>query len=260
MGKTSLSGYCNIPLVSLLSFTSIDAASRAKSSLQDLFVGPFTIRKKHTHLRYYLNDMTGKQLKNSVHLNRLQPWFDALNVPVEVETVAAEHKDDKVIENLINTLYKKRNAVYIRDNLDPHLDTMSGNGALSTGHGVPDSSKPTMTTTPTPTPTGSPSAPDSKDILPDDSLSINDLVDASEDFYGDGIPENTAPIDSGPRAKPLHQRNRVDIDYSTTKAPKSIWNRLPAELPRTRAAARAAQLHDSSSRGRLAFSKKRGSN
>ena len=51
------------------------------------------------------------------------------------------------------------------DNLYFHLDTMSGNGALSTVNGVPDSNKPTMTTTSTSTPTGSPSAPGFKDIF-----------------------------------------------------------------------------------------------
>jgi len=55
----------------------------------------FTIRKKHANLRgrSYLNEMTSKRLQNSVDLNRLQPRFDALHVPVE----------DKECENLINS-------------------------------------------------------------------------------------------------------------------------------------------------------------
>ena len=79
---------------------------------QMLNIGPFTVIKKHTDLRYYLADSTGKHLKHSFHLNRLQLWRDALITPASVGELLVTNAEDAEIAKLIDSLYAKHGNIY----------------------------------------------------------------------------------------------------------------------------------------------------
>ena len=126
---------------------------------QMLNIGPFTVIKKHTDLRYYLADSTGKHLKHSFHLNRLQLWRDALITPASVGELLVTNAEDAEIAKLIDSLYAKHGNIYTQIiPLDNNSNTENNSSGPTGGESALSLAQAVRTNTRTPTPTPTPSS------------------------------------------------------------------------------------------------------
>ena len=98
---------------------------------QMINIGPFTVLEKHTPLRYYLADFTGKRLKHSFHLNRLRLWHDALLTPTSVGELLIKNAQDSEIAKLVDTLYSKHYNVYTLQEADPANEIIHNNDKIN---------------------------------------------------------------------------------------------------------------------------------
>ena len=93
-------------------------------------------------MRYFLADATGKELRYSVHLNRIHRWYDALLTPTKVEAIWKKSGSDAEIERLIKSIYGPLNYVFKtsqpgdKDKPNNDKSVTSGNSALRTGSGM----------------------------------------------------------------------------------------------------------------------------